>query len=101
MSLGPGFMPEKRLKRREILPAFFSLDIFCLIITYCHVICNTFSEKNLKMSLDKLQMLCYNCHAMSNKPVVSLDYNHTRGDKHLRNKQKRRLKGKDKVCILA
>ena len=66
---------------RKILLRFFSLDTFCLIITYCHVICNSFLEKISKMSLDKLQTLCYNCHAMSNKPVVTLDKNYTTGDK--------------------
>ena len=66
---------------RKILLRFFSLDTFCLIITYCHVICNSFLKKISKMSLDKLQTLCYNCHAMSNKPVVTLDKNYTTGDK--------------------
>ena len=55
------------------------------------------------MSLDKLQTLCYNCHAMSNKPVVALDKNYTTGDKG-RNKRffflmKIQKKGTIKKCI--
>ena len=43
-----------------------------------------FFEKNSKLSLDKLQTLCYNCHAMSNKPVVALDKNNITSDKERR-----------------
>ena len=59
------------------------------IIAYCHLICNSFLKKILKMSLDKLQTLCYNCHAMSNKPVVALDKNNITSDKR-----------KEKKCTL-